>query len=44
MICETCGNLIEECECEKPDEMSLEQFAEAMGDDESVWGYDGDCL
>lgn len=43
MICENCGNLAEDCECDKPDEMSLEAFAEAMGDDPTIYGYDGDA-
>lgn len=39
MTCEICGNLVEACECEKESDESID-----FGDDERVWGYDGDCL
>lgn len=45
MICERCGNLTEDCECDKDKQQQSDgEFAESMGDDERVWGYDGDCL
>ena len=36
--------LCPECLGIGPGQMSLEDFAESMGDYESVWGYDGDAL
>jgi hypothetical protein len=39
MICKTCGNLLEDCECERESSLPID-----FGDDERVWGYDGDTL
>ena len=39
MICEICGNLKEDCECQSEANELID-----FGDDEQVWGYDGDAL
>jgi hypothetical protein len=40
-ICEVCGNLIEDCECEDKEE---QDEPIDFGDNEWVHGYDGDSL
>ena len=37
VICEICGNLTEDCECEKENGEPID-----FGDDVRVWGYDED--
>ena len=39
IICENCGCLSEDCECERERDEQID-----FGDDERVWGYDGDAL
>jgi Fe2+ or Zn2+ uptake regulation protein len=43
MICERCGNLMEECECEIEEIEENEEERDIAGDDPRFWGYDGDC-
>lgn len=42
MICEECGNIKEDCECKEEEYDS--RFPDECGDDESIYGYDGDAL
>lgn len=42
ILCEVCGCLIDDCDCECDTEDADEPID--FGDDERVWGYDGDCL
>lgn len=45
MICDVCGCPTEDCECGNQEDEN-EAFDEPIdfGDDERVWGYDGDSL
>lgn len=42
MICEDCGNLLEDCECEEDESMGEREFRDIYGDNIGETGYDGD--
>lgn len=41
ILCMTCWQPKNECECDSFEEMEEDEY---HGDDERVWGYDGDAL